>query len=203
MNTKIIDTKFNLLIENVKNNFDIESLLKIENNEITNNEIENNEITNNEIENNEIENNETNFYNFIKITLCISYLCIICLLLLIIFTIIILVNTNKNNNVCPSSNLWYYTLVSLLLLILSIIYYKNNNKHEKYFYNIICYLVITSIIIGWGTYEIFCINCINKLYNTNLYKIAIIHWIYNISFCGINTGLFLGLILYSINFYNI
>ncbi len=141
-------------------------------------------------------------YYLISITLCISFLILLCIIIFIIFTIIGL-STFNTNKLCPNSNLWYYVLTSLLIFIFSLLNYKINNSSDKYLCNIICYLIISSTLIIWGTYELFYITCVKQVSDTILYNISIIFWIYNISFCGINTGLLLGLILCSINIYNI
>lgn len=146
--------------------------------------------------------NRKYLYYLLIITLCISFLILSCIIVFIIFTIISL-SIYKINNLCPESNLWYFVLTSLLIFIFSLVNYKVNNTSSKYIYNILCYLIISSTLITWGTYELFYITCVNKISNTMLYNISIIYWIYNISFCGLNIGLLLGLLLCSINIYNI
>jgi hypothetical protein len=165
------------------------------------NDIENN-LENSQIDKNNLQINENNFYYIISITLCLSYLIICCLLLLIIFSIIGLANTSNNDILCPNSHLWYYLLISLLILLITIINYKIKQNSNNYFYNIIFYVIISLGMIIWGTYELFYIDCINKLSDTILYKVSFTYWIYNISFCGINIGLFISLILFSIQFCN-
>lgn len=141
-------------------------------------------------------------YYFLIITLCISFFILSCILIFIIFTIISLSRFNTKK-LCPDSNLWYFVLASLLIFIFSLVNYKINNTSNKYIYNILCYLIMSTTIITWGTYELFYIKCVDKLSDTLLYNISVIYWIYNISFCGINIGLLLGLLLCSINIYHI
>ena len=155
-------------------------------------------------ENQQIKPENNNLYSIVMVTLGISFIIIICISLFIIFSIIGLTTTSNTNvnNLCYNSNLWYYLLVSLLLFLLTLINYKINNKKENYFNNIILYLILSVGMIIWGTYELYYINCANKLKHTTLYKASVTHWLYNISFLGLNISLFLGIILFSIKFCN-
>ena len=74
------------------------------------------------------------------------------------------------SNICSNTNIWYYLLTITLLSISGL--QKNNNKLES----LLAVLQMLVFFI-WGSYELFGVNCIDQLKNTNLYIISLTYWI--------------------------
>jgi hypothetical protein len=102
------------------------------------------------------------------------------LIIFIVYMIIGLIQTSINeiNNSCPKSHLWYYSLIALILLIMQNIQIINSKKDSKISLIMSCIQILQSIVmLIWGSYELFGINCVNEFKDTILYNTALIYWI--------------------------
>ena len=114
--------------------------------------------------------------NLYCVTCSIVIFSIVLLLLSIayfVFAIVGLINTsfNEESHLCNGSHLWIYSLVSLILLMKTrnTVLLFNNKEDEKNNLGIFIESSISLIMFIWGTYEFFCVNCVNNLYHTILY----------------------------------
>ena len=123
-----------------------------------------------------------NLYYLICSIIFISLGLFLSIISYIIFAIFGLINTSlhEQNELCSNSHLWIYSLVSLILLINvkniigDIIKEKADNNY------LIIKLSLLIFMIGWGGYEFYGIDCINKLSDTMLYKSSFAYWFCNI-----------------------
>ena len=135
----------------------------------------------------------------LSIIVLLSLLCNLLTVTFIIFMIIGLIETpnSKINNTCSDSHLWYYLLVALIIALLLILQRINSKKDDPR--SLICSIteiILSIVMLIWGGYELFSVNCINHFNNTILYKISLAYWILIIIIYGIATTI---LIFYKIN----
>lgn len=116
--------------------------------------------------------NQTNNYyiNIISILIFINKLIVLGLFICyLLFSILSLyyVSYHEQKNECKNSNLWINTLLNIIsYCVLLNIYFT----HKYYYIKIITILIHLSIFI-WSFIELYFINCINNLNNTDLYLI--------------------------------
>jgi hypothetical protein len=81
------------------------------------------------------------------------------------------------SNNCLQSNLWDYLLLSLIFICLIQLYIIISNKNTTHNYFILFVFIISSMMIGWGIYELFFVDCINK--HSIIYYLSLIYWIFS------------------------
>ena len=135
-------------------------------------------------------------YNFLK-KLIIYLLMTAYVLLMPIYniTMIIALVTWKNKDqkkYCLTSNLYEYGIISIV--VVTFIFYqtyiinkKANNNFNEYYNYIINYsgiqIVMLILLILWGIYEFYYVNCINNLNDIFLYKCLFVYFIFLIVCC--------------------
>lgn len=79
------------------------------------------------------------------------------------------------SNNCIQSNLWDYLLLSVIFICIIQLYVIISKKNTLHTYFINFTFIISLVMIVWGIYELFFINCVNK--HNIIYNLSIIFWV--------------------------